>query len=88
MFIVSLLKKVQALGLLYYPNGEAKNTYFLPRHRGSIEGQEMYYLNGEVKKSFCLAIGVVKKDRSNLFQQATTTGDTVRLYHNTNLHTL
>ena len=26
-------------GLLYYPNGEAKNFDFLPRHWGSIEGQ-------------------------------------------------
>ena len=25
--------------LLYYPNGEAKNRNFLPRHWGSIEGQ-------------------------------------------------
>ena len=38
MFSVRLVKIVHALGLLYYPNGEAKNTYFLPRHRGSIEG--------------------------------------------------
>ena len=25
--------------LLYYPNGEAKNIYFLPRNWGSIEGK-------------------------------------------------
>ena len=38
MFSVRLVKIVHALGLLYYPNGEAKNTYFFTRHRGSIEG--------------------------------------------------
>ena len=58
-------------GLLYYPNGEAKNLIFLLRHLGSIEDpysnyslRLSYYTTPVARQKifiFCFAIGVVQK---------------------------
>ena len=52
VFIMRPLNNLHAC-LLHYPNGEAKSRYFLPRHRGSVEGK-VYKQKGD-----CLHIHII-----------------------------